>query len=140
MYNFKMFEIEDKKFEIEEALKDSKSALALVARRSLKDKEEAGVSSRPLFGPSTQSNEIERLQDKIKNQKNELTGLRDKVQQSYLQEAQLRDQITELQSMMNNMRKRGPSSSSQSNTEILRFLQCQAAGLEDILNGQMEEY
>ncbi|CAG9326529.1 unnamed protein product [Blepharisma stoltei] len=139
-FNDKMFEIEDKKIEIEEALKDSKSALSLAARRSLKDKEEAGVSSRPLFGPSQQNREIDRLQDKIKTQKNEMNELREKVQQAYLQEAQLRDQITELQSLNANLRKRGVGGPRESNLDIIRFLQCQAAGLEDILNGQIEEF
>lgn len=132
-FNAKIADLSKTRKDAVEANNKSKSTLSLTTRLSIKEREDSLNSVRPLYGTSASKDEVEKLHKRNMDQKKELEELRNKLHDAYLLESQMRDQITELISHNSSLKKNSPK------VELMRFLQCQASIVEDLINEQVAE-
>ena len=109
---------------------DPELALKLSARLSVKEKEESISSGRPWFG-SVNSEDVEKLNKKVKAQKVEIEDLKNKLHEAYFDVSQMKDEANELKSKLESMKKNTPK------TEMLRFIHCQSLMMEKLLKPEV---
>ncbi|OMJ86107.1 hypothetical protein SteCoe_12465 [Stentor coeruleus] len=132
-FAIKIPEVQEKFKEAQKTCNAPEASLALAARLSVKDREQSIFTGRPLYGSSIKTDEYEKLQKKLLDQKKELSELRNKLHDAYLQESQMRDEITELNNNILSLKKNSPK------VELMRFLQCQASIVEDLIIEQVDD-
>lgn len=129
----KMTEILSKRKDAQEASSSQKSALKIAARFSVKERDESISSTSSIFGKNYQNEDAGKLQKRLSQKDKEIEELRAKLHDSYFLESQMRDQITELTSHSSALEKNSPK------VELMRFLQCQASIVEDLINSEEAE-
>ena len=130
----KKLELSEKRKEAEQTYKNPQIALSISARLSIKEREDSMHSfTRPLFGSSASGEEYEKLQKKYKVQKKEIEELTTKLHDAYLDVSQMKEHLNDLTNHNSSLKKKTPK------VEIIRFLQCQASLVEDLLVEQTIE-
>ena len=130
-YSKKMEEITIKRKDAEETSNNPKTALKIAARFSVKDREESLNSS--FASQGMKNEEFAKVQKRFAKQEKEIEELKSKLHDAYFLESQMRDQISELVSQNSSLEKNSPK------VEFMRFLQCQASIVEDLINEEINE-